>query len=418
VVREDPGRKGLLFAGTETGVYFSYDFGDHWAALQLNLPASSVRDLTIHGDDLVAATFGRGLWILDDISPIRQWSSSATSASVHFYLPETAIRVRWDNYPDTPLQTDTPAALNPPDGAILNYALSSSPKNEMSLDILDEKGTLVRHFSSKPAPETALPPNVPEYWFFPQRSLSAKPGLNRFTWDLRYPHPTALPYGYFGERLKYTEYTLPDHAIPGETPRFQPPGPLVAPGIYSLVLTVDGKAYRQKLQVLPDPRLHVSPADYATQLNLSRKICDDMEATAHSFNSVTSLHTEFDARKKALPANAPKELTDAFAGVEKQFDALEDGTAEAPGFGPLNRDLGRYLVMVQSADIAPTESAVNAVAAACKTYAKNLEAWNKLNAESLPALNNLLSAQKLQLLPIAASSSATPACNPGPSRNP
>jgi len=412
VVREDPGRKGLLFAGTQTGAFFSFDMGDHWQSLQLNLPTATVTDLTIHGADLVASTFGRGLWILDDISPLRQWSSDIASSRVHFFLPETSVRVRWDNYPDTPLQTETPVAANPPDGAILHYFLKTVPKGEVTLDVFDQQGAVIRHFSSKSGQETAPPANVPEYWFSPPPSVPTNPGVNRFVWDLRYPHPTALPYGYFGERLKYTEYDLPDHAVPGETPRFQPPGPLVAPGTYSLVLTVEGKSYRQQLQVVPDPRVHLSAADYAAQFELSRKICDAMEAAARSFSSVSSLHAELDARKKALPAKPPKELPDPLAALDKELDAIETGSGSALGFGPLNRDLGRYLVMVQSADLAPNESARNAVNAACTTYGKNIAAWNKLNAESLPALNKLLAAQKLSELPVASSPAAIPPCTP------
>jgi photosystem II stability/assembly factor-like uncharacterized protein len=393
-IREDPGRKGLLFAGTETGVYFSYDAGDHWQSLQLNLPASSVRDLTIHGSDLVLATFGRGLWILDKISPLRQWASDVTATPAHLFLPEAATRVRWDNYPDTPLQPETPAAVNPPDGAAIDYFLKAVPKGKITLDVLDEKGGLVRHYSNNPSEESIAPPNVPEFWFSPTAKLPTTAGLHRFVWDLRYPTPTALPYGYFGERLKYTEYTVPDHAVPGETPRLQPPGPLVAPGTYSLVLTVDGKKYQQKLQVLPDPRVHMDSAAYTAQLELSLKICDLMESDARYFTALDSFHQEFDARKKALPAAPPKELTDALDGVQKQLDALEDGSNESPGFGPINRDLGRYLSMVQSGDVRPAESARDAFVASCKVYTKNVAASEKLNSESLASLNALLAAQK------------------------
>ncbi len=153
VVREDPVRKGMLFAGTETGVYISFDDGDHWQSLQLSLPTTSVRDLTIHGDDLVAATFGRGLWILDDISPLRQFSDDLQKSPVHFFTPQNAIRTHWDNHPDTPLQVDTPSSQNPPDGAILYYSLASPPKDEITLDVFDQKGTRVRHLSSIPAKE-------------------------------------------------------------------------------------------------------------------------------------------------------------------------------------------------------------------------------------------------------------------------
>ena len=196
--------------------------------LQLTLPTSSVRDLTIHGNDLVAATFGRGLWILDDISPLRELPDLEKSP-VHFFKPGTAVRVHWDTHPDTPLERDLPASQNPPDGAILYYTLSSRPKGEITLDVLDSKGTRIRQFSSIPAKESLPPANVPEYWFYPPAALPVGAGMNRFVWDLHYPPPTALPYGFFGEYLEYTEYTLPDHAVPGATPRFQPPGPVVPP---------------------------------------------------------------------------------------------------------------------------------------------------------------------------------------------
>ncbi|HEY1481295.1 MAG TPA: hypothetical protein VGF19_01120 [Candidatus Acidoferrum sp.] len=412
VVREDPGRKGLLFAGTETAVYFSYDSGDHWQPLQFNLPAASVRDLTITGADLVLATFGRGLWILDNISPLRQWTPDLSASAARVFLPETATRVHWDNYPDTPLQPGTPASLNPPDGAIVDYYLKASPKGEMTLDVLDDGGKLVRRYSSNPSDETIAPPNVPEFWFSPTPRLSNTPGLHRFVWDLRYPHPTALPYGYFGERLKYTEYTLPDHAVPGETPRFQPPGPFVAPGTYSLVLTVDGKKYQQKLQVVPDPRVHIDSASYVAQLELSRKICDLMESDARAFNSVVALHKEFDARKTELPTTPPKELLDALTALEKQLTTLEDGANDAPGFGPINRDLGRDLVMVQSADMRPAESARNAVIASCNLYLKNVAASEKLNSDGLASLNALLAAQKLPPLKYAPPQNSTVSCSP------
>jgi hypothetical protein len=269
----------------------------------------------------------------------------------------------------------------------------------------------VRHFSSHAVQEIIPPPNVPEYWFYPPDALPNQAGINRFVWDLHYAHPTALPYGYSGARLGYTEYTVPDHAVPGETPRVQPPGPLAAPGTYDLVFTWEGKSYKQKLQVLPDPRVHISTDDYAAQLALSRKISEFMEDTARSFQAVVALHAEFDGRKKILAANPPKELADAIAEVEKQFHALEDGNAEAPGFGILNRDFGHDLVMVQSADLKPAESAYSVVNSGCNAIAKNIAAWNKLNAESLPTLNKLLKDQKVEALPIAPAAPAPPPCS-------
>jgi len=412
VVREDPVRKGMLFAGTQTAAYVSFDFGDHWQSLQLNLPTSSVSDLTVHGDDLVASTFGRGLWILDDISPLRQLSDEQRQAPVHFFTPAAAIRAHWDNHPDTPLQRDMPTSQNPPDGAILYYSLSSAPKGEITLDILDEKGNRIRHFSSIPAQESLPPANVPEYWFYPPASLPTATGINRFVWDLRYPHPTALPFGFFGEHLDYTEYTLPDHAVPGETPRFQPPGPLVTPGTYDLVLTVDGKSYRQKLRVVGDPRVGISPTDFAAQFDLSQKFCNLMEASATSYHILAPLQAQLEDRKKSLPSGASKELTDSLAEAEKQFKGLQNGSPQSPGFGTVNRDAARYLVMVQGGDMAPTDSVRQLYRYACEAYAKNVAVANKLADETLPSLNKLLEAERLAPLSLIQSSVPTMACQP------
>jgi len=417
VIREDPVRKGLLFAGTETGVYLSTDSGDTWQPFQLNLPAASVRDLEIHGADLIAATFGRGLWILDDISSLRQapdslWKGASGFPPVQFFSPEPAIRVRWDNHPDTPLQPDLPAAQNPPDGATFYYFLGSPTKQGITLDVLDQEGVRIRHFSSNPTPENSLPANVPEFWFASPASLPTQPGVNRFTWNLRYPDPPVIPYSYFGERLDYIEYDLPDNAIPGKTPRFQPPGPLAAPGAYTLVLTVDGKSYRQKLQVVPDPRVHIPAADFSAQRDFSLKICAWMAAAAHSSKTSSVLRSELESLGKSLPADAPKELTDALNDVHKQLDAIEEGTNDAPGFGAVNRDLGRYLVMVQSGDVRPTESARNAALAACNAYARALTGWDKLNSEAIPALNKLLGAHNIHPLHASSTASPVPACTP------
>jgi photosystem II stability/assembly factor-like uncharacterized protein len=395
VVREDPVRKGMLFAGTETGVYVSFNSGDHWQPFELNLPAASVRDLCIHGNDLIAATFGRGLWILDDISPLRQIADDFQKSPVRLFAPQPAIRVHWDNHPDTPLQREMPAAENPPDGALLYYFLPAAPKSEITLDVLDEKGTRIRRFSNIPVTESLPPANVPEYWLAAPPSLPVAAGVNRFVWDLRYPHPVALPYGFFGERLEYTEYTLPDHAVPGETPRFQPPGLVVPPGRYELALTVEGKTYRQKLRVIADPRIHATAADYAAQFDLSFRLSELMNDSAASFATISPLQTQLAERRKALTASAAKELSDALNEAGKQAAALESASGPAPGFGTLNRDLGRYLAMVQGGDIAPTESVRKAFQSGCADYARDLAAAGKLANEALPALNKLLAAEKL-----------------------
>ncbi|HYX28705.1 MAG TPA: hypothetical protein VE863_09065, partial [Pyrinomonadaceae bacterium] len=231
-VREDPQRKGLVYAGTETGVWVSFDGGDRWQTLQFNLPTTSVRDLNVHGSDLVAATYGRGLWILDDISPLRQVDETRVTTLLK---PAEATRVRFDNDPDTPLSIDLAHSDNPPEGAIIYYFLKS-PAKQVSLDIVDSKRNVVRTFSSISPPPDARPANVPDYWFAPADALTTHAGLNRFAWNLEWPHPDALTYNFRGRHIDYIEYTLPDHAVPGRTPRYQPPGPLAVPGTYEVVL--------------------------------------------------------------------------------------------------------------------------------------------------------------------------------------
>jgi len=191
-LREDPKRKGLLFAGTQTSAYISFDDGGHWQTLQLNLPATPVTDFAVHGDDLIAATFGRGLWILDDISPLRELEARQTAQGVYFFKPQTGMRVRWDNHEETPLSPEFPASANPPDGAILYYSLKAAAKNEMTLDILDTKGNRVRHYSSEQAPKSKLVGNAPDYWFAPPAVLDRSAGLHRIVWDARAEDPLTL----------------------------------------------------------------------------------------------------------------------------------------------------------------------------------------------------------------------------------
>jgi hypothetical protein len=185
----------------------------------------------------------------------------------------------------------------------------------------------------------------------------------------------------------------------------------VAPGKYDLVLTVEGKTYRQKLDVLPDPRVSITAADYSDQLNLSRRLCDWMDSTARSFDAVALVQRQLDERKKSISPSAPKELTDAVSDMEKQLTLLSDGTRDTPGFGPLNRDLGRNLVMVQSGDVRPTDSAHAAALASCKGFARKSAELNKVMNETIPALNKVFSAQSLAPITVTVPS-AGPSCAP------
>lgn len=401
-VREDPARKGLMYAGTDDGVYVSFDGGDHWQTLQLNLPTSPVRDLTVHGDDLAIATYGRGLWILDDLSPLRQLDETVASSGAHLFTPEMATRVRWDNWQETPLAAETPAGQNPPDGAIIYYYLKSGASKNVTLEIRDASGKTVRRYSSEAEAQNNPPANVPEYWFAPPDVLPTKAGLNRFVWDLRLADPPTLPYGFYGQLLDYTEYTLADHAVPGQTPRHQPPGPLVAPGNYEVVLNVGGETYRKPLVVRADPRVRATQADLEVQFDLARSIGEMMAASRDFYNDVSLLRAALADRSKTLSTNAQaKEASEAASALAAELEAIADGTSTEAGVGPANRDLTRFMTMVESGDMRPAESAREAVGDVCESLKRNLVRWRKVNAESVPSLNNLLKQNNLAPLPAA-----------------
>ena len=247
-VREDPVRRGLLFAGAEQAVYVSFDDGDHWQSLRLNMPATAIRDLVIKDNDLVVGTHGRSFWILDDISPLRQISGDMADSPVHLFAPGDAWRIRWNRWTDTPLPQEEPAGENPPDGAILYYWLGSDPGSPVVLEILDAGGNPIRRFSSDDPPRPVLEgQNVPVYWIRSEQRLSAEPGMHRFAWDLTYPPPA-------GARFSY-----PISAIYKNTPQV-PTGPWVLPGQYTVRMTVDGRSHTQTVTVKMDPRV-TTPSD-------------------------------------------------------------------------------------------------------------------------------------------------------------
>ena len=400
VVREDPKRKGLLYAGADTGVYVSWDRGNYWQPFSLNLPATPITDLQVHDNDLVISTFGRSLWILDDITPLREISPQITATDAHLFVPATALRVRWENYQDTPYPIETPAGQNPPDGAILDYYVKTPPAGDLTLTIYDGKGAEVARFSSEAKPAAYLPANAPSYWFAPEAALPKAAGVNRFVWNLRYPPPPSLPYGYYGKLLKYIEYTLADHAVPGLTPRLQPRGPLVLPGRYTIELRVGGQTLRQPLTVELDPRAHSSPADLSEQLDLAQRISQGMKASFDAFYQVAGFRKAFTEATDALKQSATKETKDAVADFEKKIDAVDKGTKRAPGFGPVNRDLARLIFSVESADMRPADTVQSAAQQSCDALDKDLANWRQLNEQDLAAFNAVLAANKQAPLPI------------------
>ncbi len=332
----DPVRRGLLFAGTETGVAVSFDDGDHWQPLQLNLPTCSIRDLAIRDQDLVAATHGRAFWILDDISPLRRMQADDAAHAIVFYPPRAAIRIRRDVNTDTPYMPETPAGANPPDGATLYYYLRQAPAAPLRLQIYDARGRLVRQYSSRVQAHPPGPRNVPASWLRPPVHLPARAGLNRFTWSLRYPHPAVLHY----------DYTIA--AVPHATPR-RPRGPLVLPGSYRLVLTAGGKTYAQTLTVRNDPRVRVAPADLDAQLRLELRLTHALTENAHAIRAARRLRT----RLVHAGQTAPLKRLDALLGGERAAFSFHFKTA-APTLMQLNDRLLLLYVSVAGADARPT----------------------------------------------------------------
>ena len=408
VIREDTERKGLLYAGTETAVFVSFDDGDHWQSLQLNLPTSSVRDLIIHGDDIGVATYGRSLWILDDVTPLRQASEQVADAEAFFYRPQTAIRTIWDDDQDTPLPPEVPAGENPPDGAFLDYYLKSAPQGHITMAIYDSSGNLIRQYTSAPQSTEHEPDAVPEYWFAPPTVLPKHSGMNRFVWNLRYPHPNALSYGVFGGLQKYAEFYGTEDAVPGVTPRNQPLGAQVVPGDYQIALTVNGQTYRQTLHVVKDPRVPISQYDYVEQFNLIRQMTEGMSSSYAAYNELIPLTDALDDRLKSLQINKQaKDALDAATTFKKKLDALQSGGSMSLGFGTANSVLTQMVYAANMGDGAPARSVEAGSASICQALTKAIADWRKLSTTELPALNSLLQKYNVAQLP-GVSLSVTP----------
>ena len=416
IIREDPVRRGLLYAGTWNGIYVSLDDGDRWQTLQLNLPTASVTDLDVHGDDLVASTFGRSLWILDDITPLRQFDAKWLQSDAYLLRPRNVVRARWDMSQDTPLPPETPAGDNPPDGAIVDYFLKSAPAGDIKLPVIklsiyDAQNHLVREYTDVPPTFDKTPANAPEYWFAPPAALSKKAGLNRFAWDLRYPAMKTLRYSYYGNTLDYIEYTLSDHAVPGEFPRELQPGPFVVSGEYSLVLTVNGKTYREPLTVTLDPRVHASQSDLVQQLDAEKNISAQMAASYDGYDQVRALRVALADRQKSLGADATKkDAADALKALDDQAADIGDGKPEELGVGPLNRELARLAFMIESGDARPAALLQSGVDQSCQGLAKRLTQWRELNQQKILPVNALLQKYNLAPAPVSANIPTAPEC--------
>lgn len=398
-VREDPGNRNLVFAALDAGVFVSFNGGDQWQSLELNLPAAWCRDLAIEQNDLIVATYGRALWAIDDISPLRELTAKATqvaSSNVYLFAPATAVRMQWDTYTDTPLGPEVAAAQNPPDGAVIDYYLKSAPAGEVRLEVYDSAGKLVRFYTSGDASSLGYKVNVPDYWLAPAPVLPKQPGLHRFVWDLRYPDPEQLLYTYYGVHVNYFEYTLADHAIPHNTPWHEPQGPMVAPGLYEIRLTAGGTTLRQPITVKLDPRLNYSTQELQRQLDLAQKIAASMSATYEGYNQAAELRAELASRMAALKASAKSaQALTAAQAVDTKVEGLTDAAGPPPGFGPMNRDLTRLMIAVNQSDSPPASQLTEAFRGICRENGAILSRWNELRTQNVPQLNVMLVEQSL-----------------------
>jgi len=406
VVREDPVDPDLLYAGTVTSVWVSFDRGDHWQSLQLNLPATVVSDLTVHDNDVAISTYGRGLWILDDVSPLRQARAAlASTAPAFFFRPARASRARWDNTQDTPLPPEMVVGENPPEGAILDYYLAAPASGPVTLTIHDASGGLIREYSSVAPPTDTTMANVPEYWLAPPVVLPTTAGMHRVAWDLRYPDPPTLNYGYSGTALDYREYTLSWHAIPGRTPRTTMVGPMVLPGTYTAKLTVDGRSYTQPVTVVQDPRITIPATALAAQFRLQQRMVAGIAATYHAVTYIQQLRGALSTRMTEAASNPAGAAT-----AEKALDAALAPFETGPtGLGVAHRDLGRRLNDLIVGDVAPTPSVIAGVDRPCKAIDSALDGLRRLETTSVAELNATLAGAGLALLPTW-TPPATPAC--------
>ena len=410
----DPQQPGLLFAGTESTVYVSFDNGDHWQLLRQNLPSTSIRGLDVHTDthlnDLVIATYGRGFWVLDDITPLRQIATNAqaiSSSPVYFFPPSEAIRTRINSNWDQPFSIEVPHAPNVPYGAIVDYYLSKEPTGPIQLQVFDSNGALVRTMTS------TLPPPIegaeyPHYWLAaPEtRALSAHVGLNRVNWNLQYEDPPALRHDLENEMNMVEGSTTPG-----------PHGPQVIPGVYKLKLTVDGQVYTRDVTVVNDPRAGQSPALMANlrqQSKLTLLSVKGMEQSFEGHDEVNAVKTQLDSlRKGTLPAEVDAQAKTLDAGLNKIGGVM---TAGFGGGGPrrvapdpkaiesfmnLNNAYNTMVSMMQvGLDMAPTPTQVATWQKDCTNLNHTIEAW-KDTQKQIVDFNALLTKNSLQEIKVA-----------------
>jgi hypothetical protein len=381
-IREDTEKKGLLFAGTETGVYVSFDDGDHWQPLQLNLPMSSMRDLTIHGDDLVVATHGRSFWILDNIAPLRQAAEARKADGFWLYHPATAVRVDNDFFAGTPLPPEEPTAENPPSGAMIDYFLKSGTGN-VTLEIFDGQGKLVSKYSldvksdvKSDVKHSEKQPSLPiaERWLPKPEGLEKTPGMHRFVWNLAWGNVEANADEDYENR--------------------NPSGPKVVPGNYQVRLTVDGRVQNRMLKVVMDPRCTATPAILQRQLELGLTMFAEAREARRALGEIGSVRKELTGVQQKIGgenAALSSAVAEALAEVSKIVSNKGSVPWEPGGLQDAFTGLASALRAVESGDREVPAQAIDVYRESSERAKAGIAAWEKFKQTKLRELN-----QKLQ----------------------
>lgn len=389
VVRSDPQRNGLLYAGTAEGVSVSFDDGGQWQGLQRNLPRAWVRDLLVHGDDLIAATQGRAIWVLDDVSALRQLMPSTSGERAHLFTPAIAWRVHPNNNRDTPLPPETPVGANPPAGVPIDYWLGPDTHGPVALEIRDSSGRLVRRFTSDDKVEPVEASNFyfTSEWLRPALQLSATPGAHRLVWNLRYARPRAIEY----------EYSIA--AVFGEDTPTNVEGSFVLPGIYSVTLAAAGATLQAKLSVLMDPRVRTAPAGLQQLFDFSRRLDRSIEAVRTAHEARGRLRKQLDDLAAHLADDA------AHAALLQEATLLQQSLAHPPSgpdleLGSISEQLVAVKADVESADLRPTSGQRQVFAYYSAAFERSMQEWRGLINAPLASLNRHLLAAHLAPLAV------------------
>ena len=374
-VREDPVRRGLLYAGTELGVFVSFTDGTDWQPLQLNLPASPIHDLVIKNDDLIVATHGRAFWILDDVTPLRQLRPQMAQTAAVLFTPEKATRLF---YPDD-VDSRHPVGQNPPAGAIIDYALKSAPKGELTVDILDDKGAPIRHLSSTKSEKEIQPPEWPDR-IVDTGLIPAKAGMNRLVWDLRMSDPVQIPGAFYSDQA--------------------PRGPVVADGHYTVKLTVDGQTQTAPLTIVADPRAGGSEAAIQAKTALAIATLHDIDALHRAVNAVRHAEADLARVQHAVGScDSAKPVTEEAAALSQKLAGVEGelmqvnmkGSEANLAFpGKLNEQFASFALSLGDADTMPTaqhKAFYNSLHTQLQTQ---LAAWHDLQANAVTTFNTKL----------------------------